>query len=277
MNKPIDTNNVYGWDTTQLNSVKEVFDTINFLLKNRWISRGQSECWGKLIPKIDRDPIAISERSKLIHIESQSIHTFQSVAMTNATKDEREALKHDVNTLMVLQHYGVPTRLLDWSQYPYVALFFATFVNENVDGELWGFNYNKYVNQGSKQWERITDIPIGSPIEVRYNVAFSKEEPKQDFFMCIFDYLYHHRINAQKGLFSLTACFGKDHARSIAELFDNDKNFYHRYIIKSDLKSELVSLLEEKYGISMGSLFPDTAGAAEAVKANLYRNAKKVS
>ena len=265
-------NEVDGWNTSSLNSIKEVFDVLEFLKEDRWLNRGQSKCWGNLIPKFDRDPLdKINDRGKKLDLELETIHLFQSIASSVASNDEREELKHDMNTLSVLQHYGVPTRLLDWSLSPYVATFFAIIDDENEDGEIWVFKYDRYIEQGNEQWKKYPKIPLDAPIEVRYSMIFGRKKPNPDFFMCVFDYLSHHRLNAQCGLFSLTARYGIDHAKAISSLFNNDSNYYHRYIIKSDLKRELQKILHDNHDIWLGSLFPDTAGAAEAVKTNLFR------
>ena len=41
------------------------------------------------------------------------------------------------------QHYGLPTRTIDWSYSPYVAAYFATRGRTDVDGVIWAVDYTK--------------------------------------------------------------------------------------------------------------------------------------
>jgi hypothetical protein len=59
--------------------------------------------------------------------------------------------------------------------------------------------------------------------------------------------------------------FGCDHSEVIARLL-NDKSRHHRYVVSAKLKPALRKLLRERHGIWRGSLFPDSAGAAETAK-----------
>lgn len=52
--------------------------------------------------------------------------------------------------LTLMQHYGLPTRLLDWSESPLVALYFALSSDEDAkaDAAVWVLNPMKL----NKKW-----------------------------------------------------------------------------------------------------------------------------
>jgi hypothetical protein len=47
-----------------------------------------------------------------------------------------------LNWWPLMRHYGAPTRLLDWSLSPYVALYFAVEEPWDEDGALWWYRAN---------------------------------------------------------------------------------------------------------------------------------------
>ena len=95
--------------------------------KGTWCFRGQREaCW-TLQTSLDRAARVntpnghhhldreIAERELLFRFKQQAHHYIRHLP----SEDDR------ASWLALMQHYGVPTRLLDWTQSPYVALYFA--------------------------------------------------------------------------------------------------------------------------------------------------------
>jgi hypothetical protein len=71
-------------------------------------------------------------------IEFHILRNFKKYARQDAVRGDSVW-----NWLAVAQHHGVPTRLLDWSYSPYIALHFATeeLHKYDRDGAIWCVNY----------------------------------------------------------------------------------------------------------------------------------------
>jgi hypothetical protein len=257
-----------GWPATTITVITEAMQIFTELRGKRWLCRGQSRCYGSLTPSIDRDTLKSLPRAEKLALERRAIDTFRSTARF-FSDGEQSAMNDDVVALMVLRHYGVPTRILDWSWSPFVAAYFAAHENDGEDGEIWAFDEPLYEKQGSKQWQRWPETTIdGSGDPSKWGgaslTAFTLAEPP-NWFICGFYSPGFHRQNAQQGAYTMTARFGRDHAAAIAELLENPDR-YHRYVVAAELKPKLRTLLRENHGVWRGSLFPDSAGAAETSK-----------
>ncbi len=258
-----------GWKTTPLTSKEHVLDALADLRGRRWLSRGQSRRYDGLLPSIDREPRQnLSRREKLL-LERQSINLFRSTPRIFAGVGEQGALADDIVALMVLRHYGVPTRLLDWSKSPYVAAYYAVcnHDDDDKDGEIWSFDEPQYEKVGKEQWWRWPETTTdGSGDHDKFDAkltAFLLKEPP-DWFICAF-YTGFPRQQAQESVYSMTARFGRDHAEAIAGLLREDSR-YHLYLVSAALKPKLRTVLRERHNIWRGSLFPDSAGAADTAR-----------
>lgn len=260
----------HSWNTTILDSEAGVLHVLTELRGKRWLCRGQSKRYDCLVPSIDRTPRQNLSRHEKLVLERRSIDLFRSTARFFADQGEQNALTSDIIALMVLRHYGVPTRLVDWSRSPYVAAYFAARDYDNQDGELWSFDEPLYEDEkkgpGPQQWRRwpeTTSDGSGDGLKFRPELtAFTVEEPP-DWFTCNFYRNGFPRQRAQDGAYTMTARLGRDHAEKIEELFAEESSHYHLYIVQAKLKCSLRKILREKHGIWRGSLFPDSAGAAE--------------
>lgn len=104
------------------------FKLIETLTENKkHFFRGQSNAEWSLTPKLYRNPPFIKKTSKddddsrYTRCEEELVEKFFAQGMPYLQNAKRGFIADRI----LAQHYGVPTRLLDWSLDPLVALFFA--------------------------------------------------------------------------------------------------------------------------------------------------------
>ena len=256
------------WDRVLLGAEAEVISTLAELRGKRWLCRGHSMHYPSMHPSIDRGPLKHLTRVQKLTLERQSIDLFRDTARYFAHPGEQGALVDEIVTLMVLRHYDVPTRLLDWTKSPYVAAYFAVCDHEAEDGELWSFDYPTYELRGKQQWMKWPNTTVdGSGRDDKFDAkltAFTVDEP-EDWFTCGFYSPGFPRQLSQDGVFTLTSRFGRDHSEALQRLLGR-KSCCRTFVIPAALKPALARILREKHGIWQGSLFPDSAGAAATAK-----------
>lgn len=98
-------------------------------IQNRMVFRGQS-CseWG-LVTSVGRIESYTATKEKNLFLGFKQEYQFYT----------RERLHADLELLFMAQHYGLPTRLLDWTFNPLVALYFACESHEDKDGKVFSF------------------------------------------------------------------------------------------------------------------------------------------
>lgn len=258
----------HDWSSTRLEAERDAMQVLTDLQGKRWLFRGQSRWHGGLVPSIDRDPLHQLSRAKKLALERRSIDIFRSTARFFAHPGEQVALTDDVVALLVLRHYCVQTRILDWSQSPWVAAYFATLDHDSEDGEIWTFDEPLYERKGADQWkkwpETTTDHTGDADKFAAGLTAFTIDDPP-DWFICVFYPPGFHRQNAQQSAYTMTARFGCPHDDHIAKLLVEPTQ-YRRYVIPAKLKPALRDILREQHGVWRGSLFPDSPGAADMAR-----------
>jgi hypothetical protein len=177
--------------------------------------------------------------------------------------------------LFLMQHYGVPTRLLDWSESPLMALFFAVTQASHTIGNsgrpvfagdacVWLLDPDQWNKQsvGLKSFTGqvlTTDDPNASGYKPVGNVTTMKSYP-----IAVYGSHNSQRIVAQRGVF---VCFGKD-MRPMEAVYDLE-GFPTGCLMKLLLKKGRLPHLYEalrRQGITDSVVFPDLDGLAREIK-----------
>jgi hypothetical protein len=129
--------------------------------------RGHSRKFESLLPVVYRDPF----HSARENIEFWAGQRFRLRARSFAPRvpDWGDHLAW----LLMMQHHGVPTRLLDWTESVLVALYFAVCDSIDEPGEVWCMNPSA-LNQRSNYHISMPDDP-----PIRYLAAEVFLEPKR--------------------------------------------------------------------------------------------------
>ena len=113
------------------------------LLSHRnWAFRGQPQTFGTLIPSFRREFCETSSVKTVEFIEAELINAFREhYATLQNTISNMPPLSEidrgrDLRCLSVMQHYGVPTRLLDWSTDFWTSVYFACAGDSGKCGAL---------------------------------------------------------------------------------------------------------------------------------------------
>jgi hypothetical protein len=203
----------------EVNSWADFQREIDDHLDGDWIFRGVANAKHLLVPSVGRQGVVGEDLAKL---EQRLLDRFKrwSIPYLN------ERPVNDWQWLALAQHHGTPTRLLDWSESPYVSLYFAVWADDFEDAGL-------YIVR------RPADGLIASatsPFEVADAIYFFPEYAAP-------------RIAAQRGLFTVHPSPGEVYSPKDVK----------QIIIKAGAKREIRRKLDAT-GFHHAAMFPDLDG-----------------
>lgn len=199
--------------------------------RGQWVFRGHSDAKYELKPSVGRGGHTSQTDEKyersLFAIFMREAGTFLDPLPTSAWE-----------WLAVAQHYGLPTRLLDWSYNPLVGLYFAVDSNPKDAGEVVALGAPTKAAQS---------VLAGSPFAIRRAAKY-------------YPNIVSLRIRAQEGLF--VACDSP--TTSLNATLRSDWSL-QRFAVPAAKKERLRYELY-RLGVHRASLFPDLDGLAARIK-----------
>jgi hypothetical protein len=174
--------------------------------------------------------------------------------------------------LILARHFGLPTRILDWSMSPLVALFFAVEDHDEADGALWA------LNPGHLNYDMIgaNRLMIADDLEVRELVALAFEPNPavhleslartEGRALAVGTREIDPRVMVQQGAFTIHA-----DERNLAERRTEGYPWLVGFRIHRAAKKPLREQLS-RLGITRSALFPDLGSLAYDLKRRQWTN-----
>jgi FRG domain len=190
-------------------------------------------------------------------LERNLLRNFRKYATSDAVPQDSPW-----NWLALGQHHGLPTRLLDWTYSPYVALHFATSKREcfDRDGAIWMVDYVRAHQLAPK---KLRDCLEAEGTNLFTTEMIESVAPKlvdlaklgDDFVVFVEPPSFDERIVNQYALFSLASRPDS----SVDEWLREHEHLGRRIVIPAELKWEVRDKLDQA-NITERVLFPGLDG-----------------
>ncbi|SEJ16786.1 FRG domain-containing protein [Cyclobacterium xiamenense] len=240
-----------------IKNVSELTEYFKYLLSEThviWWFRGHSDYSWKLLPSLWR------EYSKT----QESYMTREFLFKARARTTLFPGAGDNSGWLSLMQHHGLPTRLLDWSKSPLIALYFAvndyhrhSNISSEKDACIWMLcpgQMNEYFGHENL----IYPVDSNSSLEL-INQAFYTDRNDNLGVIATSAIETHKRIIMQQSAFTIHS-----ETNSLESLQPNS-NWLRKIKIPQNTLAEIAFELEI-LGIKLSSVFPDLDNLSKEIK-----------
>ena len=246
---------VSSWNDLQTELFVDSWNERLGRFRSRYAFRGLSDSNFKLESRLAR------HGGNFRKLEKHLLRNFKKYAHRSVV--EKDSIWH---WLSVAQHYGLPTRLLDWTYSPFVAMHFATadIDNFDLDGVIWAVNYVKAHNilpdrLSKKLEEEGANVFTVEMLFESMKSLTELEELSTDPFILFFEPpSIDDRIVNQFAFFSMSS----DSRVALNTWLENKNDIWRKIIIPAELKWEIRDKLDQA-NITERVLFPGLDGLSK--------------
>lgn len=228
-----------------------------------------------LVPSLYRHKTR-KKKTDLQELETRLITRFRQRSMPLVDRP----LEEGWNTLFFMQHYGIPTRLLDWTENPFIAFYFAVTsgkfsgrrsrVNQSSelrfprDAIIWILDPVRWTNHALRQQSYTGGVLTPGDTALNSYRPPARFDDMHAHPVALYGAHNSPRIVAQRGVFTI---FGQD-TLPMEKVYDKDgfpRHSLMRVVLPKDaLPSMRKSILS--HGITESVVFPDLEGLAKEMK-----------
>lgn len=275
--------------TYRISTIQQAVE-VGVQLRNYWF-RGHRRMYGALTPGIFRNAgDTDAEGERIRYIEANATMQFRRHAHAIGMSPSPS---NDIAWLMTMQHHGLPTRLLDWTENVLVALYFAVRAGgaDDIDGELWAM-FPPALNSASMGGHALLPLPRHPALHYLAGQAMAADPAELNRRLremggsppvgpvAFEPIMGGPRMMAQASVFTIhpnpflqteiarpgeAIAVGGRHRQPTITAMLVDSRHLVRYVIAKDCKPQLRQALGS-LGLSERSLFLDLDGLARDIK-----------
>jgi len=258
-------------NTLSVSTLSEFADVANGFAvspkQTAWF-RGVGSASHTLTPSVYRHP-SITDVKALVELEFDLYNRFRQRSIPFQTRPLNTEWEH----LFFMQHYGVPTRLLDWSENSMVALYFAIASAEErrdpvthaftSDAAVWFLNpqvWNEHA-LGAGWKDRVLDVHDSLMTAYRPTSDLKSLQTKPVAMSGLHN---SSRIVAQRGAFVI---FGSD-SRPMETIY-GDPAFPDDTLVRVLIPQGAIATVQDqlfKLGYSDSMVYPDLVGLTKELR-----------
>lgn len=254
-------------ETKFINSIEELITILNSF-ENHYIFRGQSHETWELKSSLERT-LGDKYREKAEVFEKYAIREFKTKFELYNTNDYQPQTM--LEWLAMMQHYGTPTSLLDFSESPYIALYFALENADKLQEEnlvIYALDYRMINLNTIEEYKKLdTQFTLNySDIEDEKDKIF--EEFIERFNLSVLwvtePQKLNKRIERQRGSFLYKTDISKTYEEILySELYKNVD--FHKLVLPARLWDNYFTLLN-KMNINGKTVYGDLDGLSKQIK-----------